>query len=281
MQKYIEMNKDEIASLPKNTVLISCISPIEVHGPHLPVGTDLFIAKEVMEKVIEYCPEYSFVQLPDLPLGGQPVPVNGSLSVKGKYIERIIYDWGMKLKSMGFSFWMLCDNHGGFTHQLALNRASKKLAKKGFNLLIPFLKIMQDMNGSQTIANLPLDAKGGSDDAHAGTNETSLMLYTNATLISEHEKLPLYAPKATLQGRLLTVLFSKEIGRTTDWMLDKSHPSYVGNPSEASYEAGETMINYHRDVSREMLIKSMKGEYNPKYIFPWYTRFILSVLPEW
>lgn len=282
MFHYLELTKDDIGALPRDTIFISCISPIEVHGPHLPVGTDLFIARQVMKELVKACPDYTFVQLPELPLGGQPVPVAGSLSVKGIYIEKLIYGWGLKLKEMGFSNWVLCDNHGGFTHQLALNNASRRLYKKGFNLMIPFLDIMKHMNSPEQIRDLPVEAKGGCEDAHAGTNETSLLLYTSRDKVRKtYASLPRYSPEPTWQGKLLATLFNKEIGRTTDWMLDHEHPSYVGDPSMANEEAGQTMIDFHVSRSKTMLADSMEGNYKPMQVFPWYIRMILRILPEW
>lgn len=47
--EYVELCLPEILELDREkTVFLISVSPIEVHGPHLPVGTDVFIAEELM-----------------------------------------------------------------------------------------------------------------------------------------------------------------------------------------------------------------------------------------
>ena len=46
------------------------VSPIEVHGPHLPLGTDVFVAEELRRRYAaalqEEFPDYTLVVLPSL-----------------------------------------------------------------------------------------------------------------------------------------------------------------------------------------------------------------------
>ncbi|MCK4778319.1 MAG: creatininase family protein, partial [Actinomycetia bacterium] len=174
MKEFLKLTKPQYDNLDREkTLFLSVMSPVEVHGTHLPNGTDIFIAREVMtrfvsglssvpkfknedsEKITEsffafgkFIPEIRElipIQLPELPVGAQPQPVSGSIPVKWRTLRDILISWGEKLASDGFKYWMIFDNHGGFTHQLAQRAASIKLQKKhDFFLLIPFLQIMKD-----------------------------------------------------------------------------------------------------------------------------------------
>lgn len=81
-KNYVEMNCTELKSLERDrTVFFMSVSPIEVHGFHLPVGTDVFVAQEVRERLIDEFlqryPEFNIVELPPLFLGADPVPFAG------------------------------------------------------------------------------------------------------------------------------------------------------------------------------------------------------------
>ncbi len=73
--EYVKMRLPELSALDReSTVFIISVSPIEVHGPpHLPVGTDVFIAEELAARYIRELfarhPELTFVTLPSLYLG--------------------------------------------------------------------------------------------------------------------------------------------------------------------------------------------------------------------
>ena len=74
---YSDLTGPELASLdPDRTIIISSISPLEVHGPHLPIGTDIAIAEElrnrVARKIEDRHPELDLLFMPSLPLGSDP-----------------------------------------------------------------------------------------------------------------------------------------------------------------------------------------------------------------
>ena len=54
MLKYDNLTLTDIRALPRDrTIFALAMSPIEVHGPHLPVGIDVVIAENVLALVAE------------------------------------------------------------------------------------------------------------------------------------------------------------------------------------------------------------------------------------
>ncbi len=50
MQEYVLMNLRDIEKLEREkTIFLMAVSPIEVHGPHLPLGTDVFVAEDLQK----------------------------------------------------------------------------------------------------------------------------------------------------------------------------------------------------------------------------------------
>ena len=58
-------------------VLVTC-SPLEVHGPHLPLGADLLEGEGLAERMVEHLPEQhadrTFLKLPFVYVASDPVP---------------------------------------------------------------------------------------------------------------------------------------------------------------------------------------------------------------
>ena len=72
--KFEELTWKQIESLDKNkTIFFLPISPLEEHGPHLPVGTDLLTVIDATTEAIKILnkekPELTFVLLPAVPIG--------------------------------------------------------------------------------------------------------------------------------------------------------------------------------------------------------------------
>jgi hypothetical protein len=68
---------------PIETVVVLTCSPIEVHGPHLPLGADAFEGEGLAERMLRFLPERhrgrTFLKLPFLYAATDVVPQRGSL----------------------------------------------------------------------------------------------------------------------------------------------------------------------------------------------------------
>jgi creatinine amidohydrolase/Fe(II)-dependent formamide hydrolase-like protein len=273
MRKYVELTKRQLDEMNRNDIiLVSVVSPIEIHGPHLPLGTDLFIAREVMERTTSAMTEYEFLELPELSTGAQPLPVNGSVGVRYRTLYRLLVEWGKQLKKAGFSKWVIFDNHGGPSHMLAEADASRRLKRLGFELIVPFIGIMNGMNEHDSEIGLGHERDGSLLDAHAGTNETSLYMAVNDSF--KDKDYGKYAPRKTFPGRLIRLLGSDGLGFNIDWISDDNHPSYIGEPAKADRESGERMLAYHVMKS----VRAVEGDYSLETGYNMIVRILLRLI---
>lgn len=281
MKDYLTLTCEEVLKLDRErTVFISVISPIETHGKHLPLGTDVFIAHKVMEETCREIEKYhEVVKLFELPLGSDAQPVFGSIQLSYRTFKRVVLEVGKQLAKMGFKYWIVFDNHGGPRHQLALAETSIELKKKfGFNLVVPFLHIFQEMLSDSPDIGIPAGMNGDASDLHAGTNETSLMLYVRTEMVKTMN-LPRYFPKKrTALGNLLRLLKAESLAITIDWISDPSNPYYLGDPSLADPERGKRMIEYHVKRSIELFETAKRGNYSPPKLFNPIVRLLLRLV---
>jgi len=284
ISRYAELTITELQQLdPRKTICLISISPLEVHGPHLPLGTDVFVGERLQQ---EYCkalreryPEYHLLILPPVFAGCDPLPLKGSIAIRAKTLERLLFDYVRGLSEQGFRFLIVCDNHGGPSHQIAMEVVARKAWKRyQFVFINPFnviyRKMVQHDKDFLRLINLFPGECGDDADCHAGTNETSLMLATNPALVKDHQNIPSSAIKektglaAAVErlGNIMSKLGLVKVKADLDhlanllaWTNDINKRSYLGSPSKAAAEAGERMIKGHVAVAMDLIDKAISG----------------------
>ncbi len=297
MEYYCNMTLREMDSLDRScTVFFMSVSPLEAHGPHLPLGTDVMVSEELIARYSkalekEY-PHLTQIKLPPLCLGADVLPVKGSLQISASQLKKILADLGKGLARQGFRYLFLADNHGGPRHQLAIEAAAKQLWKKHrFYLINPFLhdyKLMvnQDHN-LVTYTGLKPGQIGDDTDAHAGANETSLMLATFPDFVDEdyHKVAPSTPPPPSFLLKLVSRIAGfiscslqhdlTHLACLTTWIKQKDMKAYLGKPGMASPEAGEAMLRFRVEEAMKFFRRALRGEPVQTPPMLWYLHFIL------
>jgi hypothetical protein len=100
------------------------VSALEVHGPHLPLGMDWFMARwmaeETARRFAEHHPEWTVVALPALSIGADELPLRGSMSVPARTLYRAVVAHGRALAKAGYGFVVVTNGHGSPRHAAAL-----------------------------------------------------------------------------------------------------------------------------------------------------------------
>ena len=77
------------------------VSPLEEHGPHLPVGVDAFAARHfaetIAERLVAARPGWSAVLVPTLHLGSFTFETVGTISVRQRVVRDAMVDYGESL----------------------------------------------------------------------------------------------------------------------------------------------------------------------------------------
>lgn len=296
---YVDLSLPELQSLDRaKTVLIMPVSPIEVHGPHLPTGTDVFISEELQRRYIAELqrvhPELTIVTLPALYVGSDALPVAGSLSVPAVGLRAVLLAYVRGLARQGFRYLFLADNHGGPRHQMAIETASQKAWKKyHFSLVNPFSVEFRAMcqHDPKFLSETGLGPGtcGDDADAHAGTNETSLMMASSPEKVRAHGDVPDSLPPGAKLRMLATVVSGmgarkagadlRHLGNTLGWVSQRDMLPYMGAPARASVAAGEAMLTARVRVAMELFEKALRGERVDTRPMLWWLRFMMG-LPD-
>lgn len=300
-QSYVHMTLPEIKALDRTkTIFLMAVSPIEVHGSHLPLGTDVFVAEELLRRYVvalrEEYPDYTLVTLPPLYLGADALPIKGSLSVPAPLLRNVLLAYVKGLAAQGFRYLFLADNHGGPRHQMAIETASRRVWRRyGFFLVNSFnhefrLMVQHDPAFLKETGLQP-GCCGDDADAHAGTNETSLMLQACPEHVRENWRtagasLPPPAVRAVLFLGRIVGIFSRTLGEdmkhlaaTLAWVGDPHMKSYMGAPALATAEAGEAMLKARTAEALRFFRAALAGKEVRITPLLWGLR-LLQMLPE-
>ncbi|EQB37950.1 hypothetical protein M948_05115 [Virgibacillus sp. CM-4] len=158
-----KMNQSQIAILP--------IGAVEAHGPHLPLGTDNFLAERLSQKLAERVK--AFV-LPTLPYGQIWSLRNfpGSINVSNNSLISFLVDIGESLYKQGFRTFAMVNGHLG--NQTALKEAARVLYESCPEMRV-FYFFYPGMN--KAAAEVRENNSTHNTYFHACEIETSYMLY--------------------------------------------------------------------------------------------------------
>ena len=108
------------------TLILIPISPLEEHGPHLPIGTDVMaavdIAEQTAEQLADQAPEHAVVLSPAVPLGCAAITADfpGTLSLRGTTLKNVVVDICQAWVRHGFQYLLLCNHHLDPIHMKAI-----------------------------------------------------------------------------------------------------------------------------------------------------------------
>jgi len=257
--KLENLNWKQIDNFDRDkTVFFLTISPLEVHGPHLPVGTDLITAQDAAVEAIKILQEkkkdLTYVLLPAVPVGYCKFAMDfpGSFSVSSRVVRDIVYSMGSSLADNGFKYLIICSYHMAIPHLKGIYSAMKKLESK-YNMKTcepwgPYFYSDKIQKNEQKVG---FDT---SKDMHAGFRETSLMKYQYPYLVDESYK--------NLQNIYRDLNSPRVIGKTFKQLGLKE--GYVGSPALADADYGRWFFNETVNVFVKATIDLYEGKPLPE-----------------
>lgn len=275
------MNGEDFKKLDKSrsVVMVTC-SPIEVHGPHLPVITDNAEAEALTARMIEIMdakhPEILFLRLPTIYVAADVIPHTGSLMFKSSTIIRVLSDLGRTLAKQGFKHIWVTSFHGGPRHFVPIEIAAHKTNMRyGARMVSLFsLLINRLTEGTPQLGHILGHIKGLTPDeldgdTHGGAIETSMMLHLMQKCVDPNYKnLPRTTidlrlieegkpPRAQKPGHSSIPELMRGFKAALKYFEDRT---YTGKPEIASPEIGKQIIDTLAGLSAESLSDLWTGK---------------------
>lgn len=229
-----EMSTATLDALDRSrTVIILTVSPLEEHGPHLPLGVDAFTARHfaqtIAERLVATRPGWGVVLAPTLYIGSFTFDTVGTVKVRQRAVRDTVVDYGNALARAGFRYILVSNGHAGPGHLVALEEASAIVSRRHTILMASFTGHLtwQFLRGRylpeiEVALGRPLsgaERQALAEDAHGGWWETSVMLLLRPDLVDPmYRTLP--AARYSLYNRL-----------RPNFPLKNGGQGYVGHPA--------------------------------------------------
>ena len=239
-------------------VVIIPLGIIEKHGPHLPLGSDMFESREVAFHAAarEYAvvfPPYYFGQI--FEARHQP----GTMAYSNELIWKMLEETCSELSRNGLKKIVLCNGHGGNTSFLQFFCQSQLASQKDY--IVVLFQPGQDPALEKEINSL----KKARVDGHAGEEETSMMFFIRPDLVDVDA---IKNESGANQGRLNKL----SSGYTGIWWFARYPNHYASDAAVANKRLGELLVENDakqlaglvRFLKNDNTIEKLHEEFNGK-----------------
>jgi creatinine amidohydrolase len=261
------------------TLFVIAVSPLEEHGPHLPLGVDVFDAEHFSEEItkvfLEKYPEWNVVRIPTLYIGSFLFDAPGSIRVRPRTIRNLLLDILSSLAKYRFQYFLISNAHGGPSHIVALEEAARMLSRRfgvravsySGHMIWNFFRgpYMQEMKERLQLTDAEFEAL--KQDSHAGEWETSMMLKLRPDLVDSS-----YKSLSSFTVKWMERLRPNYPLKTGDKL------GYVGHPSRASETLADVSSKYLTEKAFELIEKDLlSGDRIRPSPFYWLRTNVLAV----
>jgi creatinine amidohydrolase len=259
-----QMTMPELDALDRDRTLIAIpVSPLEAHGPHLPLGTDGFMASQMADGVLDLLaerrPDWTYVRTPWLPVGCYTLRMPGSVEVPQHTVRELVTAYGRALARQGFGHIIVTNGHGGPGHGAAIEEACRQVSRRrGVQMNYPLGRVLTDVMKGKLVDRIahhlgrPLSDEEQQElahDFHAGRMETSLALDHHPELVKgDPAELP---PVHHSMVGMMRYWWGDLVGRG---------PGYMGYPGKASPEIGQALEKAVVGAVADLVERMMDGE---------------------
>ena len=230
--------------LKQDPFVLIPVGTTEGHGPHLPLGTDSFIAYEIAKGAAQKAIEMGVktIVAPPVLVGYsmENMSFPGSISLSGETVGNVVLDVCRSLIRHGFKNIIIVNGHGG--HVSVLDVVSRKIRDETDG------KIIIAMAMPQQLVTDVIERLMENNDGHAGESETSLIMAFRPELVRKEKMMPLQRKDVPIVTKIEPIVSKEEAEERTRYNVTIPMPflatladgtGITGDPTKATPEKGK------------------------------------------
>ncbi|MET9263591.1 creatininase family protein [Amycolatopsis sp. NPDC004079] len=173
--RWAEADRAAVRGVLSEALVLVPIGATEQHGPHLPTGTDAFLAAAACERAAEIAAlraERALLLAPPIPYGASDhhLPFNGTLSLSAQTLLHVLDDLARSIAVQGGKRMVVVNGHGG---NVGVCHAFAGAASTRHGLAVAHTDYWRALEAEDIVPG------------HAGEFETSMMLAVRRELVQE------------------------------------------------------------------------------------------------
>ncbi|MDA8793351.1 creatininase family protein [Bacteriovoracaceae bacterium] len=269
-------------NISESSILVVYVNPIEYHGEHLPLTTDLLISRGIKNLFPKELRE-NFIDWPPIHLGVGPTGGPGSCETSYLELKRVLLKLSKTIIRLKVKRVLVMTFHGAPLHILAIEEFVKVLRKNKVKAINPFILMLQKLTYfnpeefNEIHKYVPMEnekernklIKNIKFDFHGGMIEAGLVQYFNPELIQKPLNEVPSIPELNLNNwikvlenfiRPISYKLAEEIeliNFVLQWGAIKPFPGYTGHPCLANNGLSEYFLNkvvlpsYLEEINKE------------------------------
>ncbi|NDJ53168.1 MAG: creatininase family protein [Chloroflexi bacterium] len=263
--RFDEISLKTLRQLDRDTTIVMLpLGMLEVHGEHLPLGTDNFAVESLTLAsgawLLDNLPDWWILQMPMMPFGTDPIDTRrpdlfggaGSISLRVETLHAVLFDVLDRVLQFGFKYVFPLGFHAGPNQSRVLASVCRDLRERypGRVVYEPMGYILAGAEldaqpGLATLLGRPLSANEQvalNASIHASMFETSMMLYLRPELVD-----PVYKTLGSIEWH--------QIYQLENW------PGYVGaGPRHAEAQIGAAVLRWRGARAGALVRRAIGGE---------------------
>lgn len=264
LHRLDELNLTQFDSLDRDQTLVMLpVGMLEIHGQHLPLGTDTFavdaLTLSAAAWLLENDPNLNILLMPTIPYGIDPLDArrpdlfkrSGSIWLQRSTFKALVMDVLQHVIRYGFRAVTPVGFHGGPEQSIVLDEVCAELRDEHPDVTV-FEPVGYVLGGAELdvqpgISTLlgrplsPIEEVSIRNSVHASMFETSLMLHLRPELVDES-----FIHLRTIEWR--------QVYMDADW------PGYIGaGPSRADAEIGAAALRWRGVRTGSIIRKALDG----------------------
>ncbi len=247
MAELAAMTWEEVRRLdPSQSMALLPVGAVEAHGPHLPLGTDVVIARAMAHAGARrlLARGHRSVVLPTLSYTAASFAAGfpGTLSVSPESVTALVVDIARSLSHQGFPLLAVANAHLDPAHLESLDRAGARIRDEALlHYVFPNIAVRP------WAPRLTEEFRGGA--CHAGQFETSIVLAAEPGQVRQEIAAGLPANPTSI---------SRAIREGKRSFEEAGGPrAYFGDPAAATREEGEASIEILGEILEDAILAAL------------------------